>query len=158
MQKHWRIPKSTISTKFRLTEFIKYKTIIEAGELLMMKQQTTEWILGYLFAHQERKLVKYLNNPTKGIQFTCAVPTLWFGIGANPRTESLLSIVDNLNTISTKLDKTLHDCLPGINTETTWTRNKQYIEFVTTIVIRQKLTVEDIEDLLGFRIEIISNK
>ena len=52
----------------------------------MMKQQSPEFLLGYLFSEIERKIIKDITGrdnsglPRKPDTYTAQIPLLWFGI------------------------------------------------------------------------------
>lgn len=129
----------------------------------MMQQQTHDFIHGYLFNEIERKIAKDLANRGSSIgldtpnTFTAQVPLLWFGIKRPfivPSTSPVTAIAD---AIAKKLDVTLKDVFTKKVFQTVVIRDKQYFRFVTTVTTeRRELTVSQIEDLLGYKVTIVS--
>ena len=130
----------------------------------MMKQQSPEFILGYLFSQAERKILKDVIPTTKPIfnppNFVrVQVPLLWFGIKQpnycnSTQRATAAAIADE---IAHKLDSTLEDVFIKRHFSTVVVEDKQYLSFVTTVKEeRRKLTVSQIEDLLGYKVTIVS--
>ena len=105
----------------------------------MMKPQSPEFIVGYLFANQERKIIKIktdkgliLNNSKDEVATT--VPLLWFGI-KNPTNHFNKPKVDEAlviaNEICLKVDETLNDLFVKSTCKTTVGQDKQYLMFIT---------------------------
>lgn len=108
----------------------------------MMKQQSSEFIIGYIFAHQEWKIIKIktdkgliLNNSKDEVATT--VPLLWFGIKNptnhfnKPKVDEALVIADE---ICSKVDEALNDIFIKSTCKTTITQYKQYITFITKFI------------------------
>ena len=131
----------------------------------MMKQQSPEFILGYLFNSIERKIVKditkhnpYSHNPPN--TFSENIPLLWFGVkNANSKFCSKIELLDSMTLaedICKKLDNTLMDAFTKHVSHTVAIKDEQYIRFITTIVEdRRKLTISQIENILGYKITIV---
>ena len=133
----------------------------------MMKQQSPEFLLGYLFSEIERKIIKDITGrdnsglPRKPDTYTAQIPLLWFGI---TRPDSsyhntpmvMLNVECICDDLTKKLDDTLSDVFTKRKIQTVFFRDRQYIKFVTTTVEdRRKLTVSQIENLLGYKITIV---
>lgn len=136
----------------------------------MMKQQSPDFLLGYLFSEIERKIIKDMKDMTrrdnsdllhKSDTYNAQIPLIWFGITRpNSRYETNPSVMLNLkcmcDDIAKKLDETLSDIFTKRKIHTVFFRDKQYMKFVTTAVENsRKLTVSQIENMLGYRITII---
>lgn len=136
----------------------------------MMKQQSPEFLLGYLFSEIERKIIKDMKDITgrdtsglsdKSDTCTAQIPLIWFGITRpNSRYQTdptvMLNIECACDDIAKKLDETLSDIFTKRKIHTVFFRDKQYMKFVTTAVEdRRKLTVSQIENLLGYKIAIV---
>lgn len=133
----------------------------------MMKQQSPEFLLGYLFSEIERKIIKDItggNNsglPRKPDTYTAQIPLLWFGI-TKPNSiyhttpMVMLNVECICDDIAKKLDETLSDVFTKRKIQTVFFRDSQYMNFVTTAVEdRRKLTVSQIENLLGYKVTIV---
>lgn len=105
----------------------------------MMKPQSPEFIVGYIFAYQEWKILKIkinksliLNNLKDGV--VTAVPLLWFGV-KNPTSHFSKPEVDEAlvlaNEICLKVDETLNDVFTRSTCKTTVSQDKQYLIFIT---------------------------
>lgn len=134
----------------------------------MMKQQSPEFLLGYLFSVIERKIVKDVTGrdnsglPRKPDTYAAQIPLLWFGI-TRPNSSYhntpmvMLNVECICDDLAKKLDETLSDVFTKRKIQTVFFRDNQYMRFVTTAVEdRRKLTVSQIEDLLGYKVTIVS--
>lgn len=130
----------------------------------MMKQQSPEFLLGYLFSEIERKIIKDMisRGPVYGHcpsdTYTAKIPLLWFGVKYRNCTQSIRANVTTLaEELCEKLDETLVDIFTNRLFHTTVSIDKQYVVFLTTSMVedRHKLTVSQIENLLGYKIAII---
>ena len=133
----------------------------------MMKQQSPEFLLGYVFSEIERKIIKDITvNDNSGLlrkpdTYTSQIPLLWFGITrptssyhATPMV--MLNVELMCEDLAKKLDETLSDEFPKRKIHTVVFRDGCYMKFVTTAVEnRRKLTVSQIENLLGYKITIV---
>lgn len=133
----------------------------------MMKQQSPEFLLGYLFSEMERQIIKDITGrdnsslPRKPDTYTAQIPLLWFGI-TRPNSSYHNTPMVMLNAecmcddLIKKLDETLSDVFTKRKIHTVFFRDRQYMKFVTTAVEdRRKLTVSQIENLLGYKITIV---
>jgi len=104
-----------------------------------MKQQSSEFILGYLVAHQELKIIKIktykrliLNNPKDGV--VTVVPLSWFGIKnptnhlSKPKVDEALVLADE---ICLKIDENLNDVFTKSTCKTAVSQYEQYLTFIT---------------------------
>ena len=133
----------------------------------MMKQVSPEFILGYLFGEIERKIIKDITGgdnsglPRKPDTYTVQIPLLWFGV-TKPNSSYhttptvMLNVECMCDDIAKKLDETLSDVFTKRKIHTVVFRDRQYMKFVTTAVEdRRKLTVSQIENLLGYKVTIV---
>ena len=133
----------------------------------MMKQQSPEFLLGYLFSEMERKIIKNITGrdnsglPHKPDTHTAQIPLLWFGI-TRPNSSYHTTPMVMLNVelmceeLAKKLDETLSDVFTKRKIHTVVFRDGCYMKFVTTAVEdRRKLTVSQIENMLGYKITIV---
>ena len=68
----------------------------------------------------------------------------------------MLNVECMCDDLAKKLDKTLSDVFTKRKIQTVFFRDGQYMKFVTTAVDdRRKLTVSQIENLLGYKITIV---
>ena len=132
-----------------------------------MKQQSLEFLLGYLFSEMERKIIKditgrdYSGIPRKPDTYTAQIPLLWFGI-TRPNSSYhttpmvMLDVELKCEDLAKKLDETLSDVFTKRKIHTVVFREKQYMKFVTSAIEdRRKLTVSQIENIIGYKITII---
>ena len=128
----------------------------------MMKQQSPEFLLGYLFSEIERKIIKDITGgdnsglPRKPDTYTAQIPLLWFGLTRPNSSYHTMNAECMCDDLAKKLDKTLSDVFTKRKIQTVFFRDGQYMKFVTTAVDdRRKLTVSQIENLLGYKITIV---
>lgn len=135
----------------------------------MMKQQSPEFLLGYLFSEIERKVIKDITGrgPIYGHcppnTFVTQVPLLWFGVkNANSKFTHPLVLENTLlvaEDLCQKLDKTLQDVFTKRLFHTVVIKDKQYYKFVTTMIEdRRRMTLSQIEDALGYKVTIVSEE
>lgn len=133
----------------------------------MMKQVSPEFLLGYLFSEIERKIIKDITGgdnsglPRKPNTYTAQIPLLWFGI-TKPNSSYhtipmvMLNVECMCDDLAKKLDETLSDVFTKRKIHTVVFRDREYMRFVTTVVEdRRKLTVSQIENLLGYKVTIV---
>lgn len=129
----------------------------------MMKAKSLDFIVGYVFAQMDRSIFKQFgHNDTKETLIeSIIVPKTWFGLTScsfitNDITE------DKKYELIHKLHDTLNDLYPKLNT--TCERiipEKCYIRFDFKVKYKEqvkKMTVEEIEKALGYKIEIVIDK
>ena len=128
----------------------------------MMKQVSPEFLLGYLFSEIERKIIKDITGgdnsglPRKPDTYTAQIPRLWFGLTRPNSSYHTMNVECMCDDLAKKLDKTLSDVFTKRKIQTVFFRDGQYMKFVTTAVDdRRKLTVSQIENLLGYKITIV---
>ena len=133
----------------------------------MMKQVSPEFLLGYLFSEIERKIIKDITGgdnsglPRKPNTYTAQIPLLWFGV-TKPNSSYyttpmvMLNIECMCDDLAKKLDETLADVFTKRKIHTVVFRDREYMRFVTTAVEdRRKLTVSQIENMLGYKVTIV---
>ncbi len=132
-----------------------------------MKQQSSEFLLGYLFSEIERQIIKDITRrdnsglPRKPDTYIAQIPLLWFGITRPNSTYhatpmAIWNVACSCEDLAKKLDETLSDVFTKRLIQTVVLRDGQYMKFVTTAVEdRRKLTVSQIENLLGYKITIV---
>lgn len=127
----------------------------------MMTKQPLPFIVGYLFKSMDTSIYKHFNCHKSTLVESHCVPKIWFGLS------SCSSITNDIKgdykyQLKVTLQKVLSDLYPKF--ETICERivpEGQYIRFdfkVTPIPEVKKMTVEDIEKELGYKIEIVSEK
>ena len=127
----------------------------------MMQKQPLDFIVGYLFSKVDMSIYKHFNVHKRNLIDSQLVPKIWFGLS------SCSSVTNDIKgelkyQMKTLLEKTLKDLYPKF--ETTVIRivpEKQYIRFdfnVKPVPEVKKMTVEEIEKVLGYKIEIVSDK
>lgn len=128
---------------------------------MMMTKQPLPFIVGYLFKCMDTSIYKHFNCHKSVLVESHCVPKIWFGLS------SCSSITNDITgdykyQLKVTLQKVLGDSYPKF--ETVCERivpEKQYIRFdfkVTPIPEVKKMTVEEIEKALGYKIEIVSDK
>lgn len=111
----------------------------------MMKQQSSEFIIGYIFAHQELKIIKIktYKGPILRIskdEVVTMVPLLWFGVKNptnhfnKPKVDEALVLADE---ICLKIDENLNDVFIKSTCKTTVSQYKQYLTFITKFIDKQ---------------------
>ena len=127
----------------------------------MMKEQSIPFIVGYLFSKVDMSIYKHFNAHKRNLIDSQLVPKIWFGLS------SCSSVTNDIKgelkyQMKMLLEKTLKDLYPKF--ETTVIRivpEKHYIRFdfnVKPIPEVKKVTIEEIEKALGYKIEIVSDK
>ena len=127
----------------------------------MMHKQSLDFIVGYLFKSMYTSIFKHFNCHKSTLVESHCVPKIWFGLS------SCSSITNDITgdkkyELIQKLQDTLNDVYPKFNTICERVvPEKQYIRFdfkVTPIPEVKKMTIEEIEKALGYKIEIVSDK
>ena len=126
----------------------------------MMKVQTNEFITGYVFAEADRKFVKKMtdNRDLERIVVDVDVPKVWFHMiyALNP---SVSAPVYDVSYVTEHVLNTFKDVFTNWDIDCKSDVNHQYQRFrfyAQKKIERKKVTIEDIEKLLGYRIEIVS--
>lgn len=129
----------------------------------MMKAQSLDFIAGYVFAKVDESIFKhfYRNNCEGEFGRGYCVPKIWFGLtSCSSVTNDITgdkkyllreSICNNLKDAYPKLDIVCERIVP----------EKQYIRFDFRVKPREvvkKMTVAEVEEALGYKIEIVSDK
>lgn len=127
----------------------------------MMQKQSLDFIVGYLFKSMDNSIFKHFNCHKSTLVESHSVPKIWFGLSScssftNDITE------DKKYELIQKLQDVLNDLYPKFNTICERVvPEQQYIRFdfkVTPIPEVKKMTVEEIEKELGYKIEIVSDR
>ena len=129
----------------------------------MMKEQKDNFLVGYLFSDIERKVFKEAqNNPmVDEISGSILIPKIWFGFPYNITNKFIEYNNTKIICVVMELKEVLKDFLPKwerFNIE--FSSQKQYICFDFTLYkeARRKMTLEQIEKKLGYKIELIKEK
>ena len=127
----------------------------------MMRKQSLEFIVGYLFKSMDNSIFKHFNCYKGTLVESHCVPKIWFGL--TPCSSITNDITGDMKyELIQKLQDTLNDVYPKFNTICERVvPEKQYIRFdfkVTPIPEVKKMTIEEIEKALGYKIEIVSDK
>ena len=129
----------------------------------MMTEQKDSFLIGYLFSDIERKFFKEAQkNPTiDEISGSILIPKVWFGFPHNVSDDFIKYTNTKIICVIMGLKEVLKDFLPKwerFNIE--FSSQKQYICFDFTLYkkIRRKMTLEQIEEKLGYKIELIKEK
>ena len=129
----------------------------------MMQKQSLDFIVGYVFCKMDKSIYKHFHtyeHKSTLVESHC-VPKIWFGLSS---CSSITNDVtgDKKYELIQNLQGTLNALYPKFNTicERIVPEN-QYLRFdfkVTPIPEVKKMTIEEIEKALGYRIEIVSDK
>ena len=129
----------------------------------MMNKQSLDFIVGYVFAQMCRSISKHFNNncTKETLVESIAVPKIWFGltscsfitndIAEDKKYELIQKLHDALNDLYPRLNTTCERIIP----------EKCFIRFDFKVKYKEqvkKMTVEEIEKALGYKIEIVSDK
>lgn len=129
----------------------------------MMQGKSLDFITGYVFAKMDRSIFKHFgNNDTKEtLVESHSVPKIWFGLSSCQQVTNDIkgdekymlreNICEALNSIYPRLETICERIIP----------EKCYIRFDFKVKYREqikKMTVEEIEKQLGYKIEIVSDK
>lgn len=123
-----------------------------------MKQQSKEFIAGYVFSAMEYKILKQLKSENI-ISGKIQVPKIWFGLPCSKNVVNTLP--SHLKEYYEKaLVELLHDFLPVFNYFTVHIYPKeQYMLFEFLIQKKElvkEMTLKQIENKLGYKIKLIS--
>lgn len=129
----------------------------------MMQKQSLDFIVGYVFARADRAIFKHFwayqnkNELTVSIE----VAKIWFGltscssvtndITGDKKYELMQKLNNTLNSLYPKLDCVCDKITP----------ENQYLKFHFRVKYREqvkKMTVAEVEEALGYKIEIVSDK
>lgn len=129
----------------------------------MMQKQSLDFIVGYVFARADKAIFKHFwtYEHKNELLVSIEVPKIWFGlpshnnitndITGDKKYELMQKLTDTLNALYPKLDSICEKITP----------EKQYLKFHFRVKYKEqvkKMTVEEIEKELGYKIEIVSDK
>lgn len=129
----------------------------------MMKAKSLDFITGYVFAKMDRSIFKqFSNNDIKEtLVESITVPKIWFGLSSCQQVTNDIkgdekyllreNICEALNSIYPRLETICERIIP----------EKCYIRFDFKVKYREqikKMTVAEVEEALGYKIEIVSDK
>ena len=129
----------------------------------MMKEQNSDFLTGYIFAEIQRIVYKQIYKNPKDINKIndfVLVPKIWFGLKSDKSVNNFISGFVRA-TLLNKISNVLKDLFPKWESiEITCQPQQQYVRFDFTMMrqVPKKLTIEEIEKKLGYKIEIISEK
>lgn len=131
------------------------------GEIIMMQRQSLDFIVGYLFNSLDKSIFKHFSNHKSTLVESHCVPKIWFGLSSSScYTNDVKGEIKYQ--LKIMLEKVLQDLYPQFKTEVVRiVPEKQYLRFdfkITPIPEVKKMTVEEIEEALGYKIEIVSDK
>lgn len=129
----------------------------------MMKEQSLDFITGYIFSKLHISIYKHMWTEYRKDPLTesFSVPKIWFGLSSCHSTTNDI-VGDKKYEMIQKLQDILNDIYPEL--ETTCERiipERQYIRFDFKVKYKEqtkKMTLEEIEKELGYKIEIVSDK
>ena len=129
----------------------------------MMQKQPLDFIVGYVFAKMDRSIFKQFghNDTKETLVESITVPKIWFGLSSCQQVTNDIkgdekyilreNICEALNSIYPRLETICERIIP----------EKCYIRFDFKVKYKEqvkKMTVEEIETALGYKIEIVSDK
>ena len=127
-----------------------------------MKEQHLEFIVGYAFADIQKRFFRlrheneYLEEAELGIN----IPKCWFKM-IMPTSKNTFAPFEYQEYVITHTCDTLSIIFPDWDITCTSEVNNQYQQFNFKFkkkIVRQQLTVRDIEEILGYPIEIVAEK
>ena len=124
-----------------------------------MHHQSGNFIAGCLFTKMETNICKKLKQGATEIGDCEIIPKIWFGLTSSKSVTNDIYSCDKA-WFKKKLEQTLNDLLPQF--ETTIVKivpDAQYIRFDYNVIKKapvKKMTVEQIEKELGYKVEIVS--
>ena len=127
----------------------------------MMKKQSLDFIVGYLFNTMDKNIFKHFNCHKSTLVESHRIPKLWFGLSScHDITNDIIS--EEKYELIQKLQNGLNQLYPELETicEKIVPEN-QFIRFYFRVKYRElvrKMTVREIEKALGYKIEIVSDK
>lgn len=128
-----------------------------------MQKQPLDFIAGYVFARMDKAMFKHFwtYEHKNELIVSIEVPKTWLGltscssvtndITGDKKYELIQKLNDTLNSLYPKLDSVCERITP----------ENQYLKFHFRVKYREqikKMTVEEIEKELGYKIEIVSDK
>ena len=131
----------------------------------MMRKQTCEFIAGCVFTKMEATICKELKRIPATADVNTGncelIPKIWFGLPCYSKLTNDIT-VDEKFWLKEKLGRLMEDVFPKFEiTITNIVPDAQYIRFDYNVVKKapvKKITVEQIEKELGYKIEIVSDK
>ena len=129
----------------------------------MMKEQSLDFIVGSVFEKVGKDIYKHFAEELRQgtLVQSYSVPKIWFGLSSCHSVTNDISGSKKYQMIE-KLTCTLNDLYPKLETfcERIIPEN-QYIRFDIKVKRREvvkKMTVAEVEEALGYKIEIVSDK
>lgn len=125
-----------------------------------MQPQSLEMIVGYTFAGMQRRFfrLRRKNEYLEDAELTIDIPKLWFGVPNCTNSKSSATL-DDQNYVIKRSCEILSIIFPDWNISCTSEVNHQYQQFKFKFekkIIRQQMTIKDIEEILGYPIEIVA--
>ena len=129
----------------------------------MMQGKSLDFITGYVFAKMDRSIFKHFshNDTKETLVESISVPKIWFGLSSCQQVTNDIkgdekyilrgNICEALNSIYPRLETICERIIP----------ENQYIRFDFKVKYREqikKMTVAEVEEALGYKIEIVSDK
>ena len=129
---------------------------------MSMQAQHLEFIVGFTFGDIERRALKLLheNKYLEDIELAINIPKCWFNM-IMPTSSCTFAPFEYQDYVIKHSCETLSIIFPDWNITCTSEVNKQYQQFKFKFekkIVRQQLTIRDIEEILGYPIEIVAEK
>lgn len=128
----------------------------------MMKAKSLDFITGYVFAKMVRSIFKHFgNSDTKEtLVESHSVPKIWFGLPYDINNIYDITVDDKYKIVQ-KLNDALNELYPKLDSICyKITTENQHLKFHFRVKYKEqikKMTVEEIEKELGYKIEIVSD-
>lgn len=125
-----------------------------------MKTQPLEFSIGYAFGDIERRAFRLIQEKEylEEIDLALNIPKCWFNVFRPTDKKSEVDFNDR-EYVMKRVIELLEPVFPKWNITCTSKVNEQYQQFdfhFEKKIVRQQLTVRDIEEILGYPIEIIA--
>ena len=127
----------------------------------MMQKQSLDFIVGYVFAKMDRSIFKQFghNDTKETLVESITVPKIWFGLSSCQQVTNDIK-GDEKYLLRENICEVLNSIYPRFETICERiTPEKQYIRFDFRVKYREqikKMTVAEVEEALGYKIEIVS--
>ena len=129
---------------------------------MSMKAQHLEFIVGYTFGDIERRFLrlKKEHEYLEDVDLSINIPKCWFNM-VMPTNKNTFAPFEHQDYVINHSCDTLSIIFPEWDITCTSEVNNQYQQFNFNFkkkIVRQQLTIRDIEEILGYPIEIVAEK
>lgn len=125
-----------------------------------MITQPLEFCIGYAFGDIQRRFFKLYHEHKylEDAELVLDIPKCWFEVKNPTRKDTMVKCTDSDKLIA-RTCETLELIFPEWNVSATTEVNNQYQQFKFKFekkIVRQQMTIKDIEEILGYPIEIVA--